>query len=176
MHILDTLRRTLDGLRRSASRRVEMELCLLTLCNSELDSSNAALLRRVAALESRLKAAHSRRQEPAPAPVRAPKQRIEAEPETHVISTPPVTELKQPGSAPSLKTYRTTRSLPAGPKCLKASLHLTPRSEGFLSVLARLCTANSCLSIPQTPCRADTPCRAPETTIGSGAPCDWQAL
>jgi DNA polymerase-3 subunit gamma/tau len=55
LHILDTLRHTLEALRRSASRRVEMEMCLLRLCSPELDSSNAALLRRVASLEENIR-------------------------------------------------------------------------------------------------------------------------
>jgi DNA polymerase-3 subunit gamma/tau len=54
LHILDTLARTLDTLRRSAAPRVEMEMCLLRLCRPEFDDSPDALLRRLASLESRL--------------------------------------------------------------------------------------------------------------------------
>lgn len=54
LHILDTLQMTLDVLRRSPSRRVEMEMCLLRLCRPELDQSTSALLRRLSAMEEKL--------------------------------------------------------------------------------------------------------------------------
>lgn len=54
LHSLDTLQRAQESLRRSTSSRVGMEACLLRLCNPELDSSNAALLRRIKALEDKI--------------------------------------------------------------------------------------------------------------------------
>ena len=53
LHMLDALQQTLDRLRRSPAPRVEMEMCLLRLCRPELDTSPAALLRRIERLESR---------------------------------------------------------------------------------------------------------------------------
>ncbi len=54
LHALDTLQLSLETLRRSASGRVGIETCLLRLCNPELDTSNAALLRRIKMLEDKI--------------------------------------------------------------------------------------------------------------------------
>jgi DNA polymerase-3 subunit gamma/tau len=54
IHALDTLQDALETLKRSASGRVGMEVCLLRLCNPELDSSNTALLRRIKMLEDKI--------------------------------------------------------------------------------------------------------------------------
>lgn len=56
LHALDTLQRTAEALRRAPVKRVEMEMCLLRLCNPVLDTSPAALLRRIANLETQIKA------------------------------------------------------------------------------------------------------------------------
>ncbi|MFT8887454.1 MAG: DNA polymerase III subunit gamma/tau [Ethanoligenens sp.] len=60
LHILDTLQRTAETLRRAPVKRVEMEMCLLRLCNPVLDASPTALLRRVAELEAKVKAGGTR--------------------------------------------------------------------------------------------------------------------
>ncbi len=52
LHIMDTLQDTLDRLRGGVSRRVEMEMAVLKLCDPRLDSSPAALMDRLAALET----------------------------------------------------------------------------------------------------------------------------
>ncbi|MDR3645726.1 MAG: DNA polymerase III subunit gamma/tau [Clostridia bacterium] len=51
LHCLDLLEETFERLRRSASRRTELEMCLLRLCVPALDDSPAAMLRRLDALE-----------------------------------------------------------------------------------------------------------------------------
>lgn len=50
-HMLRTLQETGAGLKGSANRRTDMELCLVTLCDPSLDPSPAALAARVARLE-----------------------------------------------------------------------------------------------------------------------------
>jgi DNA polymerase-3 subunit gamma/tau len=54
LHALDTLQASLGDLKYSASGRVGMETCLLRLCNPELDTTNAALARRIKILEDKL--------------------------------------------------------------------------------------------------------------------------
>ncbi len=54
LHALDTMQSALETLKRSASGRVGMEICLLRLCNPELDTSNTALLRRIKTLEDKI--------------------------------------------------------------------------------------------------------------------------
>ena len=54
LHTLDTLQSAAEMLRRSSSGRVGIETCLLRLCNPELDTTNAALLRRIKVLEEKL--------------------------------------------------------------------------------------------------------------------------
>ena len=56
LHCLEALQKTLERLRSGASRRVEMETALLCLCSPELDTSAAALLRRLQAVETALRA------------------------------------------------------------------------------------------------------------------------
>ena len=51
LHSLDTLQGALDKMYRGGDRRVEMEMALIKLCSPELDDSNAALVRRIEALE-----------------------------------------------------------------------------------------------------------------------------
>ena len=55
LHCMEGLQDALERLRSGASRRVEMEMALLRLCAPDLDSGTAALLRRVKALEDRVK-------------------------------------------------------------------------------------------------------------------------
>ena len=69
LHAMDTLQSSLETLKRSASGRVGMETCLLRLCNPQLDTSNAALLRRIDTLEERLASGnYSQPESPQPEP------------------------------------------------------------------------------------------------------------
>ncbi len=51
LHVLTALQQTLDRLRSGVSRRVEMEMTLLRLCEPSLDSTGESLLRRIKQLE-----------------------------------------------------------------------------------------------------------------------------
>jgi DNA polymerase-3 subunit gamma/tau len=72
LHVLDSLSVMLETLRRSASPRVEMEMCLLRLCRPELDDSPKALARRISALESMAAGARLRAPAEQPEPLRQP--------------------------------------------------------------------------------------------------------
>lgn len=78
---LSVLQETLDRLRGGVSRRVEMEMAVLRLCSPALDSSNDALLRRVAALEAALKAG-------VPAASQPPVQEVSSLKETQPVPPP----------------------------------------------------------------------------------------
>ncbi len=52
LHMMEVLQSTLDRLRGGVSRRVEMEMALLKLCEPQLESGETALLRRIEALEA----------------------------------------------------------------------------------------------------------------------------
>ena len=54
LHIIDVLQGTLDRLRGGVSRRIEMEMAVLRLCDPRLDEGTAALLHRIEALENKL--------------------------------------------------------------------------------------------------------------------------
>ncbi len=56
LHAMDTLQMTLERLKNGVSRRTEMESALLRLCSPELDVRVTSLLRRIAALENRVRA------------------------------------------------------------------------------------------------------------------------
>jgi DNA polymerase-3 subunit gamma/tau len=82
LHALDTLQGALETLRRSTSRRVEMEMALVRLCRPELDSAASALLHRLSALEGKMSAApHARRKEAPASQESRPKAEKAAEPE-----------------------------------------------------------------------------------------------
>ncbi len=54
LHCMQVLQATLDRLRGGVSRRVEMEMTVLRLCDPRLDDDMAALTRRVGEIEARL--------------------------------------------------------------------------------------------------------------------------
>ncbi|MBQ4332391.1 MAG: DNA polymerase III subunit gamma/tau [Clostridia bacterium] len=56
LHIMEVLQDALHRLRGGVSRRVEMEMAVLRLCDPRLDDGTAALLHRLDALEARVKA------------------------------------------------------------------------------------------------------------------------
>jgi DNA polymerase-3 subunit gamma/tau len=135
LHILDTLQRTLESLRRSTSRRVEMEMCLLTLCSPELDSSAAALLRRIAALEGKLKSGVLPVvKEP---PAATPKQQNQPEvrePEARVPETRhPRAEPKPVESTSQPETTSTDETLACWPAVLDNLASLDAPLRGFLN-------------------------------------------
>ena len=77
LHGLDTLQGALDKMYRGGDRRVELEMALIKLCSPELDDSNAALIRRIEALERgnpRLAASKAKRTEPIVQSPEEPKQ------------------------------------------------------------------------------------------------------
>ena len=77
LHGLDTLQGALDKMYRGGDRRVELEMALIKLCSPELDDSNAALIRRIEALERgnpRLAASKAKQTEPIVQSPEEPKQ------------------------------------------------------------------------------------------------------
>ena len=69
--MLNRLQKTAADLTRSANRRTDMELCLVTLCDPALDESAAGLSARIARLEKGCVPASAPVSETAPAPKRA---------------------------------------------------------------------------------------------------------
>ena len=55
LHMMEVLQGTLDRLKGGVSRRVEMEMAVLRLCDPRLDDTKAALLHRVEVLENAVK-------------------------------------------------------------------------------------------------------------------------
>ena len=80
LHMMEVLQGTLDRLKGGVSRRVEMEMAVLRLCDPRLDDTKAALLHRIEVLETAVKngvpaapvAAAPVAQPAIPAPVSAP--------------------------------------------------------------------------------------------------------
>ena len=93
VHLLRVLQETAGALLRSANRRTDMELCLVTLCDPALDPSPAALSARVARLEQGLApavGADGRAADP------APKQPVPPEPAPTSASQAPVLAASAP--------------------------------------------------------------------------------
>ena len=105
VQMLTLLQKTAADLARSANRRTDMELCLVTLCDPALDPSPAGLSARVARLEQGAEAA------PAPAPQAPPAQSAPREeppvPEEVPWEEPPIRDEDAPpwdvGPAPAPK-------------------------------------------------------------------------
>jgi len=80
VQMLTLLQKTAADLARSANRRTDMELCLVTLCDPALDGSAAGLSARIARLEQGIAAAPAPAAEKAPGPSAPPAPRREAPP------------------------------------------------------------------------------------------------
>ena len=93
LHMMEVLQNTLDRLRGGVSRRVEMEMAVLRLCDPRLDGSAAALTHRLDVLEAAVRAGVSAA---TPAPV-SPAVPAAAE---EVVSTPAAEVIPAPEEAP----------------------------------------------------------------------------
>ena len=106
LHCMEGLQDALERLRSGASRRVEMEMAMLRLCAPELDSSVAALVRRVKSLEDALRGGRAPAypaQTPSPSPNPAPPVETAAAPEGAgggPADMPPLPEAPAEESAP----------------------------------------------------------------------------
>ena len=101
VQMLTALQKTASELNRSASRRTDMELCLVVLCDPTLDESVAGLSARLSRLEQGGVVA---KPQPAPAAERPAPQMPKAEPEP-AVKPEPIVETKpksepQPAAAP----------------------------------------------------------------------------
>ena len=85
LHMMEVLQGTLDRLKGGVSRRVEMEMAVLRLCDPRLDDTKAALIHRIEVLENALKNGVS--VTPASAPAQAEPSRIPAP-----VEAPPAPE------------------------------------------------------------------------------------
>ena len=107
LHTMEVLQGTLDRLRGGVSRRVEMEMAVLRLCDPRLDDTTTALLHRLDALEAAVKAGvpaasapvaptpiETPAPAPAPTPVEAPVVPFAAAPE--IIPAPEVAPPVEP--------------------------------------------------------------------------------
>ena len=102
LYIMDVLQSTLDRLKGGVSRRVEMEMTLLRLCDPRLDTTPQGLLRRIEALEERGVTAMPM---PTPTPTPSPTQAVSAPTTPNVAqetSTPetPVTSVAEKATVP----------------------------------------------------------------------------
>lgn len=83
VRMVNTIQQTVAGFTRSASRRLDAELCLVNLCQPELDTDTQSLLARLSKLESQLRSGAF----PQPAPV---------QPKIEEQDVAPVLEAPQP--------------------------------------------------------------------------------
>lgn len=117
MHCLDVLQSALERMKGGANRRIEMEMALLKLCDPSLDTSVAALNRRMNALEEAMKngapvtvAAAPQKATPIPVSAPAPAPIAEAPAPAPVEESPapveekPVATEEKPAPAPAAVT------------------------------------------------------------------------
>lgn len=120
LHILEVLQDTLDRLRGGVSRRVEMEMAVLRLCDPALDTGTAALLNRIHTLEQALRSGErpveptaSALQQPVPA-------NAETTPAPNPPAAPPVADAEpapepSPESTPAAVPAPAKAEIPAEP-------------------------------------------------------------
>ena len=91
LYSIDLLQNTSAELKRSVNRRIEMEMALLRLSSPALENSNAALLRRIAALELALKSGAPVQNASPSADTAVPQKAEEAKPQPE-NGQPPVSD------------------------------------------------------------------------------------
>ncbi len=99
---LDTLQHSADSLHFSPNRRVEMEMTLLKLCHPALNTSNDALLARIANLESKVQDIKANPLAPAQLPqheITSLPSQLAATPDSDTVSQPKA-ERTQPADLP----------------------------------------------------------------------------
>lgn len=114
--MLTLLQKTAADLARSANRRTDMELCLITLCDPTLDGSTAGLSARIARLEQGAVTA------PAPAAVTPP-----STPSAQKQETPPPASDEVPWEEPPLPDEPPLRDEDAPPWDVERSAKPKPR-------------------------------------------------
>ena len=94
VRMLNMIQDTIQGFSRSASRRMDAELCVINLCQPELDTDNKALLARLTRLEEQLQSGfpvQPVQSVPAPQVKEEPRQMITNEaPQPNLIDEPQV--------------------------------------------------------------------------------------
>ena len=142
LHILDTLQAALEVLHYSASRRVEMEMALLRLCNPSLDSSNAALLRRIAALEDKMRSGVPNATATTNITVKPnmEERKKQSQNETREQEITPTR-----GAPASLTDDSTDEPLACWPEILEALSRIDPALRGFLNDSAAILRGNHVL-------------------------------
>lgn len=74
LHALAALQECLDRIGRTSGKRIELEMCMIRLCNPKLDASTDALARRLDDLEFQLKSGTFKIPAPIPADIGEPAQ------------------------------------------------------------------------------------------------------
>ncbi len=113
VQMLNLLQRTAADLTRSANRRTDMELCLVTLCDPSLDSSPAGLNTRIARLEQ------GGARAPAPAAEAFPAPKRQAPPPKEVSWDPPPIRDEVPWEEPPLRDEDAVPELDGAPPALE---------------------------------------------------------
>ena len=134
LYSIDLLQSAAADLKRSVNRRVEMEMTLIRLSSPTLDSSNEALLRRVAALELALRNGslavrpeQNAKEEPSKetpqAPVEESRAADEALPQESIFAPPPFFEDEKPADEKEAghASWETPISVPQTPKAEKSA-------------------------------------------------------
>ena len=111
LHMMEVLQGTLDRLKGGVSRRVEMEMAVLRLCDPRLDDTKAALLHRIEVLENSLKNGVTAA---APAAIPAAPAAVASTPEVIPAPTAPVAEaIPAPVEAPPAPMEEVMPAIPA---------------------------------------------------------------
>lgn len=138
-----TLQQTAAGLVRSPNRRIDTELCLVSLCDPRMDDSPAGLAARVAALEEQL--ARGSRQSPAQTQTAAPakEERLpvpaeapplpEEPPERRFDDDPPPWAWEAPEPAPPRPAVQAPTKQPESHAPVRAAAPSVPRAPTAVS-------------------------------------------
>lgn len=79
LHCLAVLQNCLERLSKTSGKRIELEMCMIRLCNPKLDSSSDALIRRLDDLELQLRSGAFSAEPPKPAKTVAAENKTEKE-------------------------------------------------------------------------------------------------
>ncbi len=88
VRMLNIIQNTVVGFTRSASRRMDAELCIVNLCQPELESDTQSLLARLTRIEDQIKSGTLAQVSAPEQPVVAPAPSVQATPEEVVVAVP----------------------------------------------------------------------------------------
>ena len=133
LHIMEVLQSTLERLKGGVSRRVEMEMAVLRLCDPRLDTGTAALLHRIETLENQVRSGVPVAQTAPPAVPATPVSATAPATEEPPLPEPPDTAKPEAPTAPAASAPGDEQPFPQWAAVLEVLMTSCPPLFGVLA-------------------------------------------